>query len=112
MVFFLDNEFDSVQQEHRVSTTQQPAFSHHNHHVFQHQSSVTSIASIQTVLHQTIHNTHSSNFSIQSHINQKGSLNSLAQNQTNSSDVSTAEETLNIADVADILHPQHAIITG
>lgn len=42
-----------------------------------------------------------------------GSSNSLLQQAaTNSSNVSSAEEALNIADVADLLHPQHAIITG
>lgn len=31
---------------------------------------------------------------------------------SNSSNVSIAEEALNIGDVADLLHPQYAIITG
>lgn len=33
-------------------------------------------------------------------------------NMINASNLSIAEETLGIADVADLLHPQYAIITG
>lgn len=52
-------------------------------------------------------------------LDKSGSVTSLASNvnqqhlqMTNSSNVSIAEEALNIGDVADLLHPQYAIITG
>lgn len=54
-------------------------------------------------------------------LNSTGSVNSLSgsgnnamfqQQISNSSNVSIAEETLSIGDVADLLHPQYAIITG
>lgn len=42
-----------------------------------------------------------------------GSNNAMFQQQiSNSSNVSIAEEALSIGDVADLLHPQYAIITG
>lgn len=49
--------------------------------------------------------------------NHTGSINSLLSNailhqMSTSSNVSIAEEALNIGDVADLLHPQYAIITG
>lgn len=91
-----------------------------NQHIFQHQSSVTSSASIQTVLH---HGTTNMSNSTQSQLNGSGSLSSSLNNviqhqqyhqmNNNSSNVSSAEEVvLNVGDVADLLHPQFAIITG
>lgn len=139
---------------------------HHSHqHIFQHQSSVTSTTSVQTVYHQCAQQqnnsnnsgnintsnpmillgTSSSSASFQSangsgngmygsvtttasgihypsgsRLNQSGSISSLTSNNnvilqqqmSNSSNVSIAEEALNIGDVADLLHPQYAIITG
>lgn len=94
-----------------------------NQHIFQHQSSVTSSSSIQTVLHHGgATNATNSN---QSQLNGSGSLSSSLNNviqqqqqqfhqmNNNSSNVSSAEEVvLNVGDVADLLHPQFAIITG
>lgn len=92
-----------------------------NQHIFQHQSSVTSSSSIQTVLHHGTSNMTNSNHS---QINGSGSLSSSLNNviqpqqqyhqmNNNSSNVSSAEEVvLNVGDVADLLHPQFAIITG
>lgn len=108
---------------HSSSSTATMTASTRQQHVFQHQSSVNSITSIQTVLHQAVQNSnaHNSNF-IQSnsngtnggHSNQSGSLISLVPqgNNTNSTNAGQNDDILNIADVADLLHPQHAIITG
>lgn len=149
---------------------------HQSHqHLFQHQSSVSSIASVQTVLYQAPPNgcgsysgssvtsmtnpmlllgNSSSSTSFQSangsglgfngsngqpsvgsgsgtgfhypsnnRLNQSGSISSLGSNGnngvmlqhqpiSNSSNVSIGEEAMNIGDVADLLHPQYAIITG
>lgn len=146
------------------STNNSLHHSQQHQHIFQHQSSVSSTTSVQTVFQQNIqcHNTNtgiynsntsnntngysssvnsngsatnplilfgtsSSSSSFQSAIasnqysnrlDKSGSITSLASNaniqiqMTNSSNFSIAEETLNIGDVADLLHPQHAIITG
>lgn len=112
---------------------------HQSHqHLFQHQSSVTSTASIQTVFHQSvIHNNNSNfagncngtgataNFQNGCHLtSSSGSVTCLVGNSggvhmqqmhnqmVNSSNPSIAEEALSIGDVADLLHPQYAIITG
>lgn len=109
---------------------------HRSHqHIFQHQSSVSSTASVQTVYQQNILHTSNSNgvggpmlplgTSTSSAsfdngngtANHSGSISSLTSNailqqMSNSSNVSIAEEALNIGDVADLLHPQYAIITG
>ncbi|XP_062710424.1 guanine nucleotide exchange factor DBS isoform X4 [Aedes albopictus] len=127
----------------------------HHHHLFQHQSSVTSVSSVQTVLSQNLQNSTSTvNKLIENvcqngnHLNMNtfGSCSSLittttghvvppsvnggghtgpgqgqGQQQRNgaicgdqgmNSSVSSAEEPLSVADVADLLHPQYAIITG
>ncbi|XP_058464831.1 guanine nucleotide exchange factor DBS isoform X3 [Malaya genurostris] len=119
----------------------------HGQHIFQHQSSVTSTSSVQTVLNQNLQNGTNVNKLIENvcqngnHLNLKtfGSCSSLittghvisppapgasvgqrigsgtsvsnGEQQMNSS-VSSAEEPLSVADVADLLHPQYAIITG
>ncbi|XP_062552792.1 guanine nucleotide exchange factor DBS isoform X3 [Armigeres subalbatus] len=120
---------------------------HHQqqHHLFQHQSSVTSVSSVQTVLSQNLQNSSTVNKLIENvcqngnHLNMNayGSCSSLIttghvvapgvivgpiqQQQRNgalggdhgmNSSVSSAEEPLSVADVADLLHPQYAIITG
>ncbi|XP_037904772.1 guanine nucleotide exchange factor DBS isoform X5 [Hermetia illucens] len=101
---------------------------HHrsNQHIYQHQNSVSSTTSVQTVLNQSLmQNGNSATPSALPPLSTSfypgvlqsnptgGSSNSLLQQAaTNSSNVSSAEEALNIADVADLLHPQHAIITG
>ncbi|XP_031630381.1 guanine nucleotide exchange factor DBS isoform X3 [Contarinia nasturtii] len=142
---------------------------HHSHqHIFQHQSSISSTTSVQTVFHNVDTNngentnnitnasnnqmillgTSSSSASFQSangtahtvnangymgqsaisavasshnvRLNSAGSITSLTggcsnamfQQISNSSNVSIAEEALSIGDVADLLHPQYAIITG
>lgn len=148
---------------------------HQSHqHLFQHQSSVSSTTSVQTILYQPPPNgcgsysgssitsttnpmllfgNSSSSTSFQSangssvaingsngpsvasssvtglhypsnsRLNQSGSISSLGSNGnngamlqhqpiSNSSNVSIGEEALNIGDVADLLHPQYAIISG
>lgn len=70
----------------------------------------------------TSNNPLNSNLAPNSLLNQSGSISSLTsgsnnamfhQHQmSNSSNVSIAEEALSIGDVADLLHAQHAIITG
>lgn len=97
---------------------QDDGVSHLNHpHKFQHQSSVTSTTSVQTVLHQSIQNSNNNNNGYGNSCNESESSNSLAysnmsQQAMNSLSISSAEEPLHIADVADLLHPQYAIITG
>lgn len=128
---------------------------HHQQHIFQHQSSVVSTTSIQTVLHQSqshlinnngassasdsVHESHSSasfhslngaptaapaptslpvtssnclppnSVTLQQphhhHIHKQMSASSYQQ-------VAAVDEALSIGDVADLLHPQFAIITG
>lgn len=126
---------------------------HHHQHLFQHQSSVTSASSVQTVLSQNLQNSTNVNKLIENvcqngnHLNMNtfGSCSSLItttghvvapsvanghplqqqqlqQHQQNrnsnpidqqmNSSVSSAEEPLSVADVADLLHPQYAVITG
>lgn len=75
---------------------------HQTHpHIFQHQSSISSQVSVQTVFYQ--------NGCIM------GSSGSSQQSQGSANNVmigSIYEEPLNVGDVADLLHPQYAIITG
>lgn len=112
--------------------TQSPTNSslHQSHqHLFQHQTSVTSSASVQTVLHQSVYNMSSSQFNdnsstssfpIQNNVNSSGSTSSLMTNNSlqqhnhlsMASNLSIVEAGLSIGDVADLLHPQYAIITG
>ncbi|XP_055535953.1 guanine nucleotide exchange factor DBS isoform X3 [Wyeomyia smithii] len=110
--------------------------------LFQHQSSITSVSSVQTVLSQNMQNSVNVNKLIENvcqngnhlNLNTFGSCNSLittghavplAANQHRNgtgvvtsteqqmhSSTSSAEEPLSVADVADLLHPQYAIITG
>lgn len=113
-------------------TTQSPTNTslHQSHqHLFQHQTSVTSSASVQTVLHQSVYNMSSSQFNdnsstssfpIQNNVNSSGSASSLMTNNSlqhhnqlsMASNLSIVEAGLSIGDVADLLHPQYAIITG
>uniref|UniRef100_A0A182JT36 CRAL-TRIO domain-containing protein n=1 Tax=Anopheles christyi TaxID=43041 RepID=A0A182JT36_9DIPT len=104
------------------------------HNAFQHQSSVTSVVSVQTVLNQSLQNSTNINKLIENvcqngnnfNLNTFGSCSSLittnghvSSNGTTTRDnmnsgisVSSAEEPLSVGDVADLLHPQYAIITG
>lgn len=84
-------------------------------HIYQHQISVNSSSSIQTVIYN---GAMSSGDDPLVQMNESESLSSIltrssggAQRQKTLS-VSSAEEPLHISDVADLLHPQHAIITG
>lgn len=112
---------------------------HRSHQqIFQHQSSVSSITSVQTVyqqniLHSSVSNGVSSPMFSQANSTHSGhnnfangsgttaiitttSANSLTNHallqQMSHSGVTIGEEALNIGDVADLLHPQYAIITG
>ncbi|XP_065084454.1 guanine nucleotide exchange factor DBS isoform X3 [Ochlerotatus camptorhynchus] len=139
-----------------VASSYHSVHAHNNHHhLFQHQSSVTSVSSVQTVLSQNLQNSTNVNKLIENvcqngnHLNMNafGSCNSLitttghvvapsvanghplqqqqqqqqqhrnggpigSNDQQMNSSVSSAEEPLSVADVADLLHPQYAIITG
>lgn len=83
-------------------------------HIYQQQISVNSSTSIQTVIYKT--NMSSSGDEVQ--LNGSESLSSILTRSSNGSQrqktlsVSSAEELLFIADVAELLHPQYAIITG
>ena len=83
-------------------------------HIYQHQVSVNSSTSIQTVIFNP--NMSSSGDEVQ--MIGSESLSSILTRSSNGSQrqktlsVSSAEEPLHIADVADLLHPQYAIITG
>ncbi|XP_035911796.1 guanine nucleotide exchange factor DBS-like isoform X2 [Anopheles stephensi] len=101
---------------------------------FQHQSSVTSNTSVQTVLNQSLQNSANVNKLIENvcqngnhfNLNTFGSCSSLIttnghasssgsimrDNMNSAVSVSSAEEPLSVGDVADLLHPQYAIITG
>ncbi|XP_058066484.1 guanine nucleotide exchange factor DBS isoform X1 [Anopheles bellator] len=118
------SSYHSVQHQHQ-----------HNHSSFQHQSSVTSINSVQTVLNQNLQNSTNVNKLIENvcqnghhfNLNKFGSCSSLIttttghvstngsttrDNMNSAISVSSAEEPLSVADVAELLHPQYAIITG
>ncbi|XP_055702828.1 guanine nucleotide exchange factor DBS isoform X3 [Phlebotomus papatasi] len=86
-----------------------------HHPVFQHQSSVSSCASIQTVLMQngqTIEKSVSLPQPAPVQIQASGSLSSLANGSLQHPPATGSEDPLSVADVADLLHPQYAIITG
>lgn len=129
---------------------------HRSHqHIFQHQSSVSSTASVQTVFQQNIVTNgssysssatsstgpmvllgnSSSSASFQSanangngngsqnsnggirctssnQMNQSGSISSLESNGKRQISQSSNDDAMTVADVADLLHPQYAIITG
>jgi pleckstrin homology domain-containing family G member 4 len=82
-------------------------------HIYQHQISVNSSTSIQTVIYN---GAMASGDDLQ--MNASESLTSILTRSSGESQrqktlsVSSAEEPLHIADVADLLHPQYAIITG
>lgn len=86
-------------------------------HIYQHQVSVNSSTSIQTVIFNP-NNMSSSGDEAMLQLNGSESLSSILTRSSNGSQrqktlsVSSAEEPLHIADVADLLHPQYAIITG
>uniref|UniRef100_A0AAG5DLA6 Guanine nucleotide exchange factor DBS n=1 Tax=Anopheles atroparvus TaxID=41427 RepID=A0AAG5DLA6_ANOAO len=107
----------------------------HNHpSAFQHQSSISSVSSVQTVLCQNLQNSTNVNKLIENvcqngnhfNLNTFGSCSSLIttnghvstvgsttrENMNSAVSVSSAEEPLSVADVAELLHPQYAIITG
>ncbi|XP_035793105.1 guanine nucleotide exchange factor DBS-like isoform X3 [Anopheles albimanus] len=112
---------------HSVQIQQQ-----HNLNLFQHQSSVASVTSVQTVLCQNMQNSTNVNKLIENvcqngnhfNLNTFGSCSSLIttnghvqtttvrENMNSAVSVSSAEEPLSVADVAELLHPQYAIITG
>jgi pleckstrin homology domain-containing family G member 4 len=83
-------------------------------HIYQHQVSVNSSSSIQTV----IYNGAMSSDDPLAQLNASESLSSILTRSSGCSQrqktlsVSSAEEPLHIADVADLLHPQYAVITG
>ncbi|XP_058836387.1 guanine nucleotide exchange factor DBS isoform X3 [Topomyia yanbarensis] len=141
-------ESQSIANNSATSATSSYHSALHGQHMFQHQSSITSTSSVQTVLNQNLQNSSNVNKLIENvclngnHLNLKtfGSCSSLittaghvipasaaaaaagqrvgpgatvanGEQQMNSS-VSSAEEPLSVADVADLLHPQFAIITG
>lgn len=85
-------------------------------HIYQHQVSVNSSTSIQTVIFNA--NSMSSSGDDAMVLNGSESLSSILTRSSNGSQrqktlsVSSAEEPLHIADVADLLHPQYAVITG
>lgn len=85
-------------------------------HIYQQQVSVNSSTSIQTVIHNS--NMTSSGDEAILQMNGSESLSSILTRSSNGSQrqntlsVSSAEEPLHIADVADLLHPQYAVITG
>uniref|UniRef100_A0A182FIB3 CRAL-TRIO domain-containing protein n=1 Tax=Anopheles albimanus TaxID=7167 RepID=A0A182FIB3_ANOAL len=111
---------------HSVQIQQQ-----HNLNLFQHQSSVASVTSVQTVLCQNMQNSTNVNKLIENvcqngnhfNLNTFGSCSSLIttnghvqtttvrENMNSAVSVSSAEEPLSVADVAELLHPQYAIIT-
>lgn len=82
--------------------------------IYQNQISVNSSTSIQTV----IFNPNMSSSGDEQQLNGSESLSSILTRSSTGSQrqktlsVSSAEEPLHIADVADLLHPQYAIITG
>ncbi|XP_055603319.1 guanine nucleotide exchange factor DBS isoform X3 [Uranotaenia lowii] len=139
--------------ESPLSQTGNGTFHNHHQHLFQHQSSITSSSSIQTVLlNQNLQNASQVNRLIDNvcangnhlNLNTFGSCGSLIATghalpptgttpavsvgagaaaggqkpalaggeQQMASSVSSAEEPLSVADVAELLHPQYAIITG
>lgn len=84
-------------------------------HIYQHQISVNSSSSIQTVIYN---GAMSSGDDPSAQMNASESLSSILTRSSGGTQrqktlsVSSAEEPLHISDVADLLHPQYAIITG
>uniref|UniRef100_A0A182NHA5 CRAL-TRIO domain-containing protein n=1 Tax=Anopheles dirus TaxID=7168 RepID=A0A182NHA5_9DIPT len=123
------SSYHSAHQNHQQNHQPQ-----NYHNVFQHQSSVTSATSVQTVLNQSLQNSTNINKLIENvcqngnhfnlntfgscsslittngHVSSNGSL--IRDNMNSATSVSSAEEPLSVADVAELLHPQYAIITG
>lgn len=85
-------------------------------HIYQQQVSVNSSTSIQTVIFNSNMSTSDDEAILE--MNGSESLTSILTRSSNGSQrqktlsVSSAEEPLHIADVADLLHPQYAVITG
>ena len=85
--------------------------------IYQHQISVNSSTSIQTVIYNANMSSSGGDEALVA-MNGSESLSSILTRSSNESQrqktlsVSSAEEPLHIADVADLLHPQYAIITG
>uniref|UniRef100_A0A182PZX4 CRAL-TRIO domain-containing protein n=1 Tax=Anopheles farauti TaxID=69004 RepID=A0A182PZX4_9DIPT len=123
------SSYHSAHQNHQQNHAPQ-----NYHNVFQHQSSVTSATSVQTVLNQSLQNSTNINKLIENvcqngnhfnlntfgscsslittngHVSSNGSL--MRDTMNSATSVSSAEEPLSVADVAELLHPQYAIITG
>ncbi|XP_052896254.1 guanine nucleotide exchange factor DBS isoform X2 [Anopheles moucheti] len=119
------SSYHSAHQNHQYTNYQ---------NAIQHQSSVTSNTSVQTVLNQSLQNSTNINKLIENvcqngnhfnfntfgscsslittngHASSNGSI--LRDNMNSAVSVSSAEEPLSVGDVADLLHPQYAIITG
>ncbi|XP_058124508.1 guanine nucleotide exchange factor DBS [Anopheles ziemanni] len=119
---------------HSAFQQQQQKQPHNHPGSFQHQSSINSVSSVQTVLCQNLQNSTNVNKLIENvcqngnhfNLNTFGSCSSLIttnghvsapgsttrENMNSGVSVSSAEEPLSVADVAELLHPQYAIITG
>lgn len=106
-IFYIAWCFISERYETHLSEATQ------RNHIYQHQISVNSSTSIQTVIYN---GAMASGDDVQ--MNPSESLSSILTRSSGGSQrqktlsVSSAEELLHIADVADLLHPQYAIITG
>ena len=87
-----------------------------NHHTYQQQISVNSAVSAQTVVFNN--SMMAANEELLAQMNASESLSSILTRSSNGSNkqktlsISSVEEPLHIGDVADLLHPQYAIITG
>lgn len=110
-IFYIAWIFITERYETHLSEAQQRS------HIYQHQISVNSSTSIQTVIFNG-GNMSGSGDEVLAEMNGSESLSSILTRSSNGSQrqktlsVSSAEEPLHIADVADLLHPQYAIITG
>jgi hypothetical protein len=92
----------------------------HRNHIYQQQVSVNSAASAQTVIFNS--SMMAVNEELLAQMNASESLTSILTRSSNGSNnnykqktlsiSSAVEEPLHIGDVADLLHPQYAIITG
>lgn len=108
-IFHIAWRFISERYETHLSEAQQRS------QIYQHQVSVNSSTSIQTVIYN---GAMSSGDDPLAQMNASESLSSILTRSSGGSQrqktvsVSSAEEPLHIADVADLLHPQYAIITG
>lgn len=132
MILFQFNFLFSLSERFENSSCETSAVQQHlqhyqstsHSHKFQHQTSVTSSSSIQTVImNQSVSSNASSTESTgnvstnsQSQISSNGNLSTVRKNSlsppTNRLSVSSAEEPLCVGDVAELLHPQYAILTG